>query len=175
MQATEAVKLIVGSGEPLVGKLLLYDALAMGFTELTLRKDPNCPACGTRTLTQLIDYDEFCGVRGEEAAQLSGFEVAPFEVAPRIQTGEVLLLDVREPMEFEIARIEGAKLIPLRELPDRAHELPLNHDIVAMCHHGMRSAQAVGLLRNLGFKRVWNLAGGIDAWSAQVDEAVPRY
>lgn len=175
MQATEAIKLLVGSGEPLIGKLLLYDALTMGFTELRLQKDPKCPACGTKELTQLIDYDEFCGIRGEEAAATGGFEVAAFEVAPRVRSGEVLVLDVREPSEWDICRIEGSTLVPLRTLPERANELPLNKDIVAVCHHGSRSAQATSFLRSLGFKRVWNLRGGIDSWADQVEPDMPRY
>lgn len=175
MQATEAIKLLVGVGEPLLGKLLLYDALGMGFTELKLRKDPKCPACGTREIRQLIDYEEFCGVRGQEQEALTGFEVSPFEVAPRVQKGEVMVVDVREPHEWEIVHLEGARLVPLGTLPDRANELPLNQDIVVHCHHGQRSAQAVQFLRTLGFKRVWNLRGGIDAWAAQVDPSLPRY
>jgi adenylyltransferase/sulfurtransferase len=175
LQATEAVKLLLGAGEPLVGRLLLYDALRLEFQELRLRKDASCPACGTRELKDLIDYDAFCGVRGQAAADTRRFELAPFEVAPRVAGGEVALIDVREPMEHDIARIEGARLIPLRTLPERVHELPLDRDIVVLCHTGMRSAQAVGFLRSLGLERVWNLAGGIDLWSQQVDDSIPRY
>lgn len=175
MQATEAVKLLTGAGEPLVGKLLLYDALGVTFTELHLKRDPKCPACGTKELTQLIDYDEFCGLRREAKPLSDGFDVVPFEVAPRIQSGELFVLDVREQAEWDIAHIEGATLVPLRTLPDRAKDLPRNRDIVAVCHSGMRSAQAVAFLRNLGFKRVWNLRGGIDLWAEQVEPDMPRY
>jgi sulfur-carrier protein adenylyltransferase/sulfurtransferase len=175
MQATECIKLLTGAGTPLLGKLLLYDALAMEFTELRLQRDPSCPACGTRELKELIDYEEFCGIRGQAQGEASGFEVVPFEVAPRVEAGEVVLVDVREPVEVQIATIEGARHIPLRSLPEQANRLPLDRDIVVYCHHGMRSAQAVHFLRGLGFRRVWNLQGGIDLWAEQVQPEMPRY
>jgi adenylyltransferase/sulfurtransferase len=173
LQATEALKLLIGQGQALLGRLLVYDALAMEFTELRLRKDPACPACGTHEIQALHDDDASCAPPG--AAEPEVFDLAPFEVAPRMAQGSVLLVDVREPVEWDVARIEGAQLIPLRLLPERTHQLPRDRDIVVYCHTGMRSAQAVGFLRTLGFRRVWNLAGGIDLWSEQVDPAVPRY
>ena len=176
IQATEAIKLVTGIGEPMVGKLLQYDALEMSFTEFRLRKDPKCPVCGEHpTVTELIDYEGFCGVDLEEAPVA---EVSPVEIAARRADGEkFLLLDVREPDEYETARIEGALLIPLGELEARAREIADWKDgpVVAQCHHGGRSRQACRILMAQGFARVENLAGGIDAWSAQVDARVPRY
>ncbi|HEV8361251.1 MAG TPA: molybdopterin-synthase adenylyltransferase MoeB [Candidatus Thermoplasmatota archaeon] len=174
MQATEVVKLLTGAGDPIVGKLLLYDALSMEFTELKLRRDPACPACGTKVITKLIDYEEFCGERGQEVQRVGSFEIAPFEAQARIAQG-AMLVDVREPGEWDIAHIEGATLIPLRTLPDRAKDLPQNRDIIVHCHSGARSAQAVQFLRRMGFQRVWNMTGGIDAWSQLIDPSVPQY
>jgi adenylyltransferase/sulfurtransferase len=178
IQATEAVKLLVGIGESLVGRLLMYDALAMTFREFRVRKDPACPVCGARpTITALVDYEAFCGVAGpEERGVDDGLEIEPLELKRRMDRGEdLLLLDVRNPDESVICRIDGAELIPLRELPDSVHRLDGARTIVVHCHHGMRAAQAVQFLRSVGFARVLNLRGGIDAWSVEVDPQIPRY
>ncbi len=179
IQATEAVKLILGKGEPLIGRLLLFDALAMRFRELKLRKDPACPICGERpTLTGLIDYDEFCGI-GTEADRVvlePELEITPVELQQKLlSNGDVFILDVREPHEYQICRLPNAKLIPLGELPTRIHELDRTWDIVAHCRSGARSARAVKFLREAGFEKVKNLKGGILAWSDQVDPSVPKY
>jgi adenylyltransferase/sulfurtransferase len=178
IQATETVKLIVGIGEPLVGRLLLYDALAMTFRELRVRKDPDCPVCGANpTITRLVDYDAFCGVpRVEDRGMADGLEIDPLELKRRMDEGEdLLILDVRNLDENAICRIEGAELIPLRDLPDSVRRLDSSRTVIVHCHHGMRAAQAVQFLRSAGFPRVMNLRGGIDAWSLQVDPSVPRY
>ena len=177
MQATEAVKLILGRGEPLVGRLLLVDALGMRFRELKLRKDPGCPACGEHpTLTKLVDYEAFCGVRGEESPASAGVpEVTAEELKRELDSGEdVFILDVREPHEYQICNL-GGHLIPLGELPRRAHELDSSRQMVAHCHIGVRSAKAVAFLRHAGFRKVRNLAGGIRAWADRVDHAMPKY
>lgn len=179
IQATEAVKLILGKGEPLVGRLLLFDALAMRFRELKLRKDPNCPICGERpTIRALIDYEEFCGI-GTEADRVQlepELEISATELAARLQKDEkVFVLDVREPHEYQICRIPKARLIPLGELERRIHELDRSWDIVAFCRSGVRSARAVKFLREAGFEKVKNLKGGILAWSDEVDPTVPKY
>jgi sulfur-carrier protein adenylyltransferase/sulfurtransferase len=178
VQATEAVKLILGSGEPLVGRLLLYDALAMRFRELKLRRNPECPACGDHpTITKLIDYQEFCGLgRGEEAVVETAGDIEPTEVKQKIDRGDsFVLIDVREPHEHQICNIPHAKLIPLGELPKRVNELNTADEIVAHCKSGMRSAKAVDFLKQAGFKRVRNMKGGILAWSDKVDPTVPKY
>jgi molybdopterin/thiamine biosynthesis adenylyltransferase/rhodanese-related sulfurtransferase len=177
MQATEAVKLILGRGEPLVGRLLLVDALGMRFRELKLRKDPRCPACGEHpTVTKLVDYEAFCGVRGEETPASAGVpEVTAEQLKHELDAGEdVFILDVREPHEYQICNL-GGHLIPLGELPRRAHELDSSREIVAHCHIGARSAKAVAFLRHAGFRKVRNLAGGIRAWAERVDSAMPKY
>ena len=172
MQATEVIKLILGKGEPLIGRLLLIDALDMKFRELKLRKNPDCPACGTHpTITQLIDYNEFCGIRGEEkpveTVQVGDIQVE--ELKKRLDAGENLfVLDVREPHEYQICNI-GGHLIPLGDLPKRVNELDSSREIVAHCRSGVRSAKAVDFLRQAGFKKVHNLAGGILAWADRVD------
>jgi adenylyltransferase/sulfurtransferase len=178
VQATEAVKLILGTGEPLVGRLLLYDALAMRFRELKLRRNPECPVCGDHpTVTKLIDYQEFCGMgRGEEPVVETTGDIEPTEVKQRIDRGDnFILIDVREPHEYQICNIPYAQLIPLGELPKRLNELDQNADYVMHCKSGMRSAKAVDLLRQSGFKRVRNMKGGILAWSDKVDPSVPKY
>jgi adenylyltransferase/sulfurtransferase len=178
VQATEAVKLILRTGEPLVGRLLLYDALAMRFRELKLRRNPECPVCGDHpTVTKLIDYQEFCGMgRGEEPVVEATGDVEPTEVKQRIDRGDnFILIDVREPHEYQICNIPYAQLIPLGELPKRLNELDQNADYVMHCKSGMRSAKAVDLLRQSGFKRVRNMKGGILAWSDKVDPSVPKY
>jgi adenylyltransferase/sulfurtransferase len=178
IQANETIKLILGKGTPLVGRLLLFDALNMRFRELKLRKNPDCPACGERrTLTKLIDYNEFCGIRGEEsqpAAQVP--EIEPPELKQWYTSGkDFYVLDVREPHEYQICKLPGSHLIPLGELPRRVHELDSSVEIVAHCRSGKRSAEAVDFLRKAGFRKVWNLKGGILAWSDKVDPSVPKY
>ncbi|HET8548367.1 MAG TPA: molybdopterin-synthase adenylyltransferase MoeB [Bryobacteraceae bacterium] len=178
VQATEAVKLILGSGDPLAGRLLLYDALAMRFRELKLRRNPECPVCGDHpTVLKLIDYQQFCGVPAHppEAAPQTG-EIEPAEVKQKIDRGDdFVLIDVREPHEYQICRIPTSRLIPLGELPKRLNELDPGTEIVAHCKSGMRSAKAVDLLRQSGFRNVRNMKGGILAWSDKVDPRVPKY
>jgi adenylyltransferase/sulfurtransferase len=179
MQATEVIKLILGKGESLIGRLLLIDALDMKFRELKLRKNPDCPACGTHpTITKLIDYNEFCGIRGEEkpvqTAEAVG-EIQVEELKKRLDAGEDLfVLDVREPHEYQICNI-GGHLIPLGDLPKRVNELDSSQEIVAHCRSGVRSAKAVDFLRQAGFKKVHNLAGGILAWADRIDPKMPKY
>jgi adenylyltransferase/sulfurtransferase len=180
VQATEAVKLILGSGETLVGRLLLYDALAMRFRELKLRRNPECPACGDHpTITKLIDYQQFCGMPVQEAAPTPGSkegEIEPAAVKAMLEHGDhFVLLDVREPHEYLICNIPGAKLIPLGELPKRVNELDTAVEIVAHCKSGVRSAKAVDFLKQAGFRKVKNMTGGIQAWSDKVDPTVPKY
>ena len=178
IQAAETLKLILGKGEHLIGRLLLFDALAMRFRELKLRKNPDCPVCGEhRTLTKLIDYDQFCGIRGEEAPMnVAGIpEITPRELKSRLDRGdELFILDVREPHEYQICNLQG-HLIPLGELSRRVHELDSSREIVAHCRSGKRSADAVEFLRKAGFHKIWNLKGGILAWSDEVDSTVPKY
>jgi adenylyltransferase/sulfurtransferase len=178
IQAMETIKLILGSGRNLTGRLLLFDALEMGFREFKLRKNPKCPMCGEhRTIDKLIDYYEFCGVRGEEAPvpDLKVPEITPQELKARLDRGEDLfILDVREPHEYQICNLRG-HLIPLGELPRRVHELDSSREIVAHCRSGKRSAEAVDFLRKAGFRKILNLKGGILAWSDEVDRSVPKY
>ena len=178
IQATEAIKLILGAGDSLAGRLLLVDALRMSFRTIRLRRDPECPACGTRELKALIDYDEFCGNRtAVPPARHAGVrEVAPRELAARMQRGDPLdVIDVREPYEWRIGRIEGARMIPLGRIGASMAELPRDREIVLYCHHGVRSLAAAEFLASQGFDGIWNLAGGIDRWSAEVDPSVPTY
>ena len=178
VQAMETIKLILGSGRNLTGRLLLFDALEMEFREFKLRKNPNCPICGEhRTIDKLIDYYEFCGVRGEEAPapDLKVPEITPKELKARQDRGdELFVLDVREPHEYQICNLKG-HLIPLGELPRRVHELDSSVEIVAHCRSGKRSAEAVDFLRKAGFRKVLNLKGGILAWSDEVDASIPKY
>jgi len=177
IQATETVKLILGKGEPLIGRVLLVDALGMRFRELKLRKNPDCPVCGTHpTITKLIDYQEFCGIRGEEAPVMTKVpEIQPEELKQRLDAGEdIFILDVREPHEFQICNLNGY-LIPLGDLPKRVHELDSSREIVAHCRSGVRSAKAVEFLRQAGFHKVKNLVGGVLAWSDRVDPKMPKY
>ncbi|HUX14290.1 MAG TPA: molybdopterin-synthase adenylyltransferase MoeB [Spirochaetia bacterium] len=187
IQATEVIKLVLGAGDSLVGRLLLVDALSMRFRELKLARNPDCPVCGENpTVRHLIDYEEFCGVRGEErhndaiggtSATGSGAlpEIQPEELKALLDRGEdIVVLDVREPHEREISRL-GGPAIPLGDLAERVHELDSSRDIVAYCKVGVRSAKAVEFLRSIGFRRVRNLAGGIDAWAKRVDPSMPRY
>ncbi len=179
VQATEVVKLILDVGETLVGRLLLYDALTMRVREMKVRRDPECPACGqNRTVTELIDYDQFCGIPDlEEQQRLDAqFEIAPDELNRRLQAGDdVDLLDVRNPDEFAICRIEGSDLIPLPQLLEGMHRLDSAREMVVYCHTGPRSAQAVNFLRGIGFSKVKNLRGGVDEWAVTVDPSMPRY
>jgi molybdopterin/thiamine biosynthesis adenylyltransferase/rhodanese-related sulfurtransferase len=178
IQAAETLKLIIGKGEPLVGRLLLFDALSMRFRELKLRKNPECPVCGAHpTVTKLIDYAEFCGVRGEEAPVpvSTAPEITPRELKARLNRGDDLfILDVREPHEYQICNI-GGYLIPLGDLSRRVSELDSSREIVAHCRSGKRSAEASEFLRQAGFRKVLNLKGGILAWSDEVDPSVPKY
>jgi len=177
IQATETVKLVTGVGEPLYGRLLQYDALRMEFNEFRVRKDPKCPVCGeSPSVTELIDYQGFCGLPAAGEAPLS--EVTAAEVRRRLDGGEtLLLLDVREAAERETACIAGATWIPLGELASRASELEdwRNRPVVVHCHHGARSARGAALLQEQGFSQVSNLTGGIEAWSLTIDPSVPRY
>jgi sulfur-carrier protein adenylyltransferase/sulfurtransferase len=175
IQALEAIKLITGVGEPLTGRLLLLDALHLQFREIQLRKDPACPVCGADpVVTALIDYEAFCGVGAQDV--YDGSEIsAPELAAERGRNATLVLLDVREPHEREIAVLPGALYIPLSALPDRLGELDGHAEIVAFCHHGTRSLRALDLLRGAGFAKVRSLRGGIDAWSCEVDGTVARY
>ena len=177
LQALEAIKLIIGKGESLSGRLVLFDALAMKFRELKLKKNANCPVCGPhRKIHQLIDYNEFCGIRGEEEeSDLHVPEISASELKQRLDQGEdIFILDVREPHEYQICNLKG-HLIPLGELPRRVHELDSAREIVAHCKSGKRSAQAVDFLKQAGFRKIYNLHGGILSWSTEVDPSVPRY
>jgi len=179
IQATEAIKLILGSGQPLIGRLLLYDALQMRFRELKLRRDVDCPICGDHpTIHALIDYDQFCGVVPAHAQPaISGVpEITAEQMKAKMDRGEdFFLLDVREPNEYQICRIEGAKLIPLGELAQRTSELDKNREMIIHCKVGARSAKAVSLLQERGFNRVSNLKGGILAWIDKVDPSQTKY
>ena len=180
IQATEAVKIILGKGTSLSGRLLLYDALNMRFRELRLRRNPDCPLCGDRpSVRELIDYQQFCGIPQQAAAEaaLEGLpEITPLQLRDRLSDGDdVFVLDVREPHEFEIARIPGSTLVPLGTLPQHVHELDATADIVVHCKSGYRSGKAQRLLKDMGFSRVTNLTGGILRWSTDVDPSVPRY
>jgi molybdopterin/thiamine biosynthesis adenylyltransferase/rhodanese-related sulfurtransferase len=175
MQAAEALKLILGIGEPLIGRLVHFDALKMKFREFNLKRDPNCPVCGERpTITAPIDYETFC--QGAPDLTRAVPQIPVRELEQRMRSGEpFVLLDVREPFEFEMARIEGANLIPLGELPARWQELDREKEIFVFCHSGVRSVRAAEFLRSAGFSKVANVAGGIDAWSEEIDPDVPRY
>jgi adenylyltransferase/sulfurtransferase len=192
IQATEAVKLVLGIGEPLVGRFLIYDALKMRFRELRLPRDRDCPVCGDApTIIELREYEEYCspagaardaggsnvrqhdGVPGPEDAMRP---ITVVELKARMDAGTApLVVDVREPREFEICRIPGAILIPLCQLPSRAHELDPRREVVLQCRSGVRSARAAALLRDLGFTSARNLTGGILAWIDQVDPSLPKY
>jgi adenylyltransferase/sulfurtransferase len=177
LQALEAIKLVTGAGTPLIGRLLLFDGLHLRFREIELAKDPDCALCGPHpTVKGLVDYEAFCGVgaRAEGTGEVMEIGVRELQAA-RARNPGLLLLDVREPFEWEIARIEGARLIPLGELPARVRELDGHAEIVAYCHHGVRSRRAAEILRAAGFANVRSLAGGIDAWSTGVDRSIARY
>ncbi|MGE5762071.1 MAG: molybdopterin-synthase adenylyltransferase MoeB [Gemmatimonadota bacterium] len=177
LQALEAIKLVTGAGASLVGRLLLFDGLKLQFREIALTKDPDCAVCGPHpTVRRLIDYDAFCGVGAAGGGMMDGREIGPVALRDeRRRNPDLLLLDVREPFEWDIAHLEGARLIPLGQLPARLGELDGHADIVAYCHHGMRSLQAVEMLRAAGFSKVRSLDGGIDAWAREVEPNLPRY
>ena len=183
IQATETVKLILGIGEPLIGRFMIYDALRMRFRELKLRKDPECPVCGTNpTVTKLIDYEQFCGLRPEpQPAQITGaavndWEITPVDLKKKMDAGETpFVLDVREPNEYQINKIAGSTLIPLGELPRRYQELPRDREIITQCKMGGRSAKAQEFLKSVGFTNVKNLRGGILEWIDKVDPSQPKY
>ena len=178
IQAMETIKLILGAGEPLVGRLLLFDALAMRFRELKLKRNPDCPMCGNhRTITKLIDYEEFCGIRGEEAPPMTDGipEISAKDLKARQDRGDdVFILDVREPHEYQICNLNG-KLIPLGELPRRVNELDSSREMVVHCRSGKRSADAIQFLQKAGFKKLLNLKGGVLAWADEVDPSMPKY
>jgi adenylyltransferase/sulfurtransferase len=182
IQATETIKLVLGAGEPLIGRFLIYDALRMRFRELKLRKDADCPVCGTHpTVTKLIDYEQFCGVAPHQvaaaaAAPTSSDALTSRELKSELDRGDqVVIVDVREPQEFQINRLPGSILIPLGDLPKRYVELDPNANIVTQCKSGMRSAKAQDFLRSKGFTRVRNLTGGVLGWIDQVDPSQPKY
>jgi sulfur-carrier protein adenylyltransferase/sulfurtransferase len=176
IQALETIKWIIGAGDSLVGRLVLFDALKLRFRELQLRKDPACPVCGVSpSIHELIDYEAFCGIGAEPS--YSGPEITAEELRQELEEkgSGLVLIDVREPHEWEIAHIEGARLIPLGQLPERLGELDGHAEIVTHCHHGARSMKALGILKGAGFNRVRSLAGGIDAWADRVEVGMPRY
>jgi adenylyltransferase/sulfurtransferase len=178
MQAIEAVKLILGKGDSLIGRLILFDAMKMKFRELKLRKNPDCPICGeNRTINELIDYQEFCGVTTHEEVNVGKeFEITPLELKAKIERAdEFVLVDVREPQEFAIGRIPGSTLIPLATVPERLHELSTADEIIVHCKSGVRSGKAVELMKQAGYRKVKNLVGGILRWSDDVDPSVPKY
>ncbi len=182
IQATESIKLILGIGEPLIGRFLIYDALKMKFRELKLRRDPECPVCGDHpTVTKLIDYEQFCGIRPEPHVEATGavmneWEITPVELKQRMDKGDkVFVLDVREPNEYQINKIAGSTLIPLGELPRRYQELPKDVEIITQCKMGGRSQKALEFLRTVGFTKVKNLKGGILGWIDTVDPTQPKY
>jgi adenylyltransferase/sulfurtransferase len=183
IQATEAIKLIIGQGEPLIGRLLLFDALKMKFKELKLRRNPECPLCGDHpTIKQLIDYEQFCGITPSaeqpQAESVSDWEITPAQLKEKLDRGErVTIIDVREPHEWQIANLEnyGSRLIPLGQFPERLNELDQTEDIVVHCKMGGRSAKAYESLKQAGFTKIRNLKGGILAWADQVDQTMPKY
>ena len=175
IQATEVLKLVLGIGEPLIGRLLLVDSLGATYRTLTVRKDPRCPACGTREIQHLIDYDQFCG-GGAGWAGDTIQQISAVELAERLRRGDDIdVIDVREPYEWEIARIDGARLVPLAAVPAALETIDPARDVVVLCKAGGRSATAVSHLLSVGYRRVWNLRGGIDAWRADVDANLPKY
>jgi adenylyltransferase/sulfurtransferase len=181
VQATETVKLLLGVGRPLIGRLMLYDALEMSFREMKVRKHPKCPLCGPNpTITSLIDYEQFCGVRGAEpapsATAADGDAITPQELKALLDRGQApRILDVRNPEEIAICRIAGSTVIPLPELGGRLAELDRSEELIVHCKSGVRSAKAIVLLREAGFTRLKNLSGGILAWIKDVDPSLPSY
>lgn len=177
LQATEALKLILGIGTPLAGRMLAVDALGMRFTQVAVDRDPACAWCATRTQTELLtDYAAFCG-EGAPSASVPGDarEISPADAAPLVAVGEVLLLDVREDWEVETAAVTGATHVPMSLVPARQTSLPRDRIVAVLCHHGMRSAMVAEYLRSAGHPRVLNVTGGIDRWSVEVDPQIPRY
>jgi sulfur-carrier protein adenylyltransferase/sulfurtransferase len=180
LQATEALKVLLGIGEPLIGKLLLYNALDMSFDFVKLKKNPNCRVCGPNAdVKELIDYEEFCGVPShdheEEGSAGASWDITVTELAERVKTNHLKLIDVREPHELEISRLPNATNIPLGQLASRLSELDSAEDMVLFCKSGNRSARALELLTSAGFKKVKNLKGGINAWAREVDKNLPVY
>lgn len=177
LQVTEAVKLITGVGDPMIGRMLTYDALEMKFRELKVRKDPACPVCGPdATITEPIDYEAFCGVTEDVAEFASQMQVTPTELKQMQERGdEITLIDVREPHEYEIVHLDGSVLIPMGEVVDRVSEIPQEGTVVVLCKVGARSAETLRFLHGIGLKNTKHLAGGIDAWARQVEPSLPRY
>jgi len=176
IQALETIKWIIGAGSSLVGRLILFDALKLRFRELELRKDPACPICGTNpSIHELIDYEAFCGIGAEPAYDGPEITVEELRQEMRAKAGDLVLIDVREPHEWDIVHIEGARLIPLNQLPERLAELDGHAEIVTHCHHGARSMKALEILKGAGFGKVRSLAGGIDAWAERVEPGLARY
>jgi adenylyltransferase/sulfurtransferase len=176
IQAVETIKLILNAGEPLVGRLLLFDALRMSFRALTLDKDPACPVCGpSPTITRLIDYEAFCGVAPQAEDGPVQLEISPHETKQQWDRQQIVLVDVREQWEWNIARIEGARLVPLGTLPQAMETLPQDGDLVLYCHTGARSRQAALFLQDAGFPQARSMKGGIKAWSREIDPSVPEY
>jgi molybdopterin/thiamine biosynthesis adenylyltransferase/rhodanese-related sulfurtransferase len=175
LQAIEAIKLIVGIGEGLTGRLVYFDALKMSFREFAVRRDSECPVCGNSpSITQPVDYDAFCGLRQEAASQAIP-TMSVHDLSQRLNDQDIVVIDVREPFEYDIARIDTAQLIPLGELAERVDELPRDKQIVVMCKTGARSASATAFLRQQGFSNVYNLQGGITAWAMEIDPEMPTY
>jgi adenylyltransferase/sulfurtransferase len=178
IQVTEAIKLITGVGDALVGRLMIYDALEMTYRSVKVRKDPECPLCGKNpTITELIEYEAFCGTVSDEAQQAAaGSTITATELKELIDGGEkFLLVDVREPAEWEIVRLPGAVLIPKGDLPGKLAELPQDRPVIAYCKTGVRSAEALALLKSAGFADAKHVQGGITAWATQVDRSQPVY
>jgi molybdopterin/thiamine biosynthesis adenylyltransferase/rhodanese-related sulfurtransferase len=177
IQATEAVKLLTGIGDPLIGRLMLYDALSMRFRELKLRRNPDCPVCGEHpSVTELIDYDQFCGIVPAPAQADMSIAITPVEVAEWLERDDApFLLDVREPNEWEIGHLPGATRISVNELQGRLNELDTAREMVVYCRSGVRSGRAVDMLRAAGFRKVKNMTGGILRWSDEVDPSIPKY
>jgi adenylyltransferase/sulfurtransferase len=183
IQAAEVIKLILGIGEPLIGRLLLFDALEMSMNEMRLERDPNCPICGENpTIHELIDYEQFCGIPvGSEGSQIEAlgaeWEITPMELQFRLESNssDPLILDVRDPHEWDICHLPKAHLIPESDLPERMHELDSSNDIIVYCRTGIRSVRALKLLREAGFSKLKNLKGGIHRWADDVDPSIPKY
>lgn len=180
IQATEALKILLGIGEPLIGRLLLYNALDMSFDFVKLRKNPQCKVCGLDPeVTELIDYEEFCGVPGydlEKGSVGGDWDITAEQLADKLEHGDqIRLLDVREPHELEISHLDGATVIPLGQLAARLSELDSAEEMVVLCKSGTRSARALELLVSAGFRKVKNLEGGINAWAEEIDPSLPIY
>jgi adenylyltransferase/sulfurtransferase len=178
IQANEAIKLLIGIGDPIVGRLVIYDALELSFKDIAVRKDPECAVCGKHpTVTELIDYEDFCGVVSDAAEHAAaGATLTPAELKAALDAGEpIKLIDVRDPAEWQINRLPGAELIPLAELPDRLAGLPQTGQVVAYCKTGQRSAEALALLKQSGFSTAKHLGGGISAWGRTVDPEMAQY